>query len=489
MALRVRPVIEDSTVLVAKTFGYSRGVLVASPELLAKHGPVDTPADLAKLPTAAMSVNGEGRAEWRLEGPNGRSLPGGTHHPRYVADDLLTLQDRRSCRAWAPACCPTTCAGATLEAAELVRGDHGHLAARRHRPRFPAGLHRRARSRSTRGRAIPGWCCSRIPADFTPVCTTELGKTAALSGEFAKRGVKPIAVSVDPVDRTASGSATSRRRRAPRSTSRSWPTPTARSPLLYDMIHPNALANATVRSVFIIDPKKVIRTTLTYPAEHRPQLRRDPARDRFAAADRQPQGGDARRLERRRRRGHPPQPAGPGRTGPALPQGLQGRQALPARHAPAEQVSDEAGVIRACGKSHSGRGAGGAGRLGLAQARPWVPLVLESDGPVVIARTAWAALPRRTCRPPQRPHSRRAAGGAGRSRASGGAVRLRARAVCGAAVPQHRGGQQQRPLLPDPARRAYSRAWGSEFVRMQNAGHINIDRGTETGRSAWPCCS
>ena len=104
------------------------------------------------------------------------------------------------------------------------------------------------------------------PADFTPVCTTELGKTAALATEFAKRGVKPIAVSVDPVDQH-----------------KKWiddindtQKTTVNFPIiadadrsvatLYDMIHPKALATQTVRSVFIIDPKKVIRTTFTYPA-------------------------------------------------------------------------------------------------------------------------------------------------------------------------------------------------------------------------------
>jgi len=104
------------------------------------------------------------------------------------------------------------------------------------------------------------------PADFTPVCTTELGKTAALNGEFARRGVKPIAVSVDPVE-----------------SHRQWvgdinetQNTTVNFPILadadrkvatlYDMIHPNSLANATVRSVFVIDPKKQIRLTLTYPA-------------------------------------------------------------------------------------------------------------------------------------------------------------------------------------------------------------------------------
>ena len=104
------------------------------------------------------------------------------------------------------------------------------------------------------------------PADYTPVCTTELGRTAALGGEFAKRNVKPIAVSVDPLE-----------------SHRQWvndindtQNTTVNFPILadadrkvatlYDMIHPNALAAATVRSVFIIDPKQVIRTTFTYPA-------------------------------------------------------------------------------------------------------------------------------------------------------------------------------------------------------------------------------
>lgn len=104
------------------------------------------------------------------------------------------------------------------------------------------------------------------PADFTPVCTTELGKTAALSGEFAKRGVKPIAVSVDPLD--AHGKWINDINETQNCTV-NFPIladADKKVATLYDMIHPNALANATVRSVFIIDPKKAIRTTLTYPA-------------------------------------------------------------------------------------------------------------------------------------------------------------------------------------------------------------------------------
>lgn len=104
------------------------------------------------------------------------------------------------------------------------------------------------------------------PADFTPVCTTELGRTAALKSEFEKRNVKVLAVSVDPLD-----------------SHRSWikdieetQNVTMNFPIiadedrhvaiLYDMIHPNASEKATVRSVFIIGPDKKVKLTLTYPA-------------------------------------------------------------------------------------------------------------------------------------------------------------------------------------------------------------------------------
>ena len=104
------------------------------------------------------------------------------------------------------------------------------------------------------------------PADFTPVCTTELGKTAALATEFTKRRVKPIAVSVDPVD--------SHNRwvgdiNETQNTTVNFPIladADKKVADLYDMIHPNASTTVTMRSVFIIDPKQVIRTTFTYPA-------------------------------------------------------------------------------------------------------------------------------------------------------------------------------------------------------------------------------
>ena len=104
------------------------------------------------------------------------------------------------------------------------------------------------------------------PADFTPVCTTELGKTAALGGEFAKRNVKPIAVSVDPLDKHGEWV---KDINETQQTTVNFPILADADKTvanLYDMIHPNASTTATVRSVFIIDPKKVIRTTLTYPA-------------------------------------------------------------------------------------------------------------------------------------------------------------------------------------------------------------------------------
>ncbi len=104
------------------------------------------------------------------------------------------------------------------------------------------------------------------PKDFTPVCTTELGYTAKLKDQFAKRNVKVLAVSVDDVD--------SHKRwindiNETQSTTVNFPIlgdADRKVSSLYDMIHPNANDTLTVRSVFIIDPKKKIRATLTYPA-------------------------------------------------------------------------------------------------------------------------------------------------------------------------------------------------------------------------------
>jgi len=104
------------------------------------------------------------------------------------------------------------------------------------------------------------------PADYTPVCTTELGKTAALKKEFEKRNVKVLAVSVDPLE-----------------SHRGWKNdinetqkvdvdfpiiadPERKVATLYGMIHPNASATATVRSLFVIGPDKAIKLMITYPA-------------------------------------------------------------------------------------------------------------------------------------------------------------------------------------------------------------------------------
>ncbi len=104
------------------------------------------------------------------------------------------------------------------------------------------------------------------PADFTPVCTTELGEAARLKPEFTKRNVKIIGLSVDPLEKHERWIA---------DIGETQGTP-LNFPLLadadrtvstlYGLIHPNADSTATVRSVFVIDPNKKVRLILTYPA-------------------------------------------------------------------------------------------------------------------------------------------------------------------------------------------------------------------------------
>lgn len=104
------------------------------------------------------------------------------------------------------------------------------------------------------------------PADYTPVCTTELGATAKLAGEFNKRHVKAIALSVDPVE---SHHGWIKDINETQSTEVNFPIiadADRKVSELYDLIHPNASTTATVRSVFVIDPHKKIRLILTYPA-------------------------------------------------------------------------------------------------------------------------------------------------------------------------------------------------------------------------------
>ena len=104
------------------------------------------------------------------------------------------------------------------------------------------------------------------PADYTPVCTTELGATARLGAEFAKRNVKVLAISVDPVE---SHHGWIRDINETQHTTVNFPIiadPDRAVATAYDMIHPNADDKATVRSVFVIGPDKKIKLTLTYPA-------------------------------------------------------------------------------------------------------------------------------------------------------------------------------------------------------------------------------
>jgi Peroxiredoxin len=104
------------------------------------------------------------------------------------------------------------------------------------------------------------------PRDFTPVCTTELGAVARLKPEFDRRGVKVLGLSVDGV---SDHETWSRDIEATQGVALNFPLIADKDRAIataYDMLHPNAEATATVRSVFVIDPAKKIRLTLTYPA-------------------------------------------------------------------------------------------------------------------------------------------------------------------------------------------------------------------------------
>ena len=104
------------------------------------------------------------------------------------------------------------------------------------------------------------------PADYTPVCTTELGRTALLAEEFAKRNVKVLAVSVDGLERHAGWI---KDINETQNCNVEFPIIADEDrtvATLYDMIHPNASATATVRSLFIIGPDKALKLFITYPA-------------------------------------------------------------------------------------------------------------------------------------------------------------------------------------------------------------------------------
>jgi peroxiredoxin len=104
------------------------------------------------------------------------------------------------------------------------------------------------------------------PADYTPVCTTELGMVSKLKAEFDKRNVKVIALSVDPIE---DHHGWVKDINDTQNTTVNFPIIAdgdRKVSTLYDMIHPNANASFTVRSVFVIGPDKAVKLILTYPA-------------------------------------------------------------------------------------------------------------------------------------------------------------------------------------------------------------------------------
>jgi alkyl hydroperoxide reductase subunit AhpC len=104
------------------------------------------------------------------------------------------------------------------------------------------------------------------PADFTPVCTTELGTVARIKAEFEKRNVKVMAVSVDPLEKHHDWIKDINETQAVMMNFPVIADEKRQVATAYDMIHPNADDKATVRSVFVIGPDKKIKLTLTYPA-------------------------------------------------------------------------------------------------------------------------------------------------------------------------------------------------------------------------------
>jgi thioredoxin-dependent peroxiredoxin len=104
------------------------------------------------------------------------------------------------------------------------------------------------------------------PADYTPVCTTELGRTASLNAEFEKRNVKVLALSVDPLDKHQGWIQDINETQGVEVNFPIIADEDKKVSQLYDMIHPNASESATVRSLFIISPDKKVKLIITYPA-------------------------------------------------------------------------------------------------------------------------------------------------------------------------------------------------------------------------------
>ena len=151
------------------------------------------------------------------------------------------------------------------------------------------------------------------PKDFTPVCTTELGALAKLKPEFDKRGVKLMGLSVDPVDRHAKWSEDIRETQGAAPNYPMIGDTDFNVSKLYDMLPAStsgdaatrtAADNQTVRNVFIIGPGQEDQAGAGLSDDDRPQFPGNPARDRFAADDRQAPRRDAGRLETGRGRHH-----------------------------------------------------------------------------------------------------------------------------------------------------------------------------------------
>lgn len=111
------------------------------------------------------------------------------------------------------------------------------------------------------------WCILfSHPKDFTPVCTTELGEAAKLKSEFEKLNCKIIGLSVDPIDDHHTWSKDIEETQGVKLNFPLIADDSRSTSTLYDMIHPEASSSFTVRSVFIIDPAKKVRLSMTYPA-------------------------------------------------------------------------------------------------------------------------------------------------------------------------------------------------------------------------------
>ena len=104
------------------------------------------------------------------------------------------------------------------------------------------------------------------PADYTPVCTTELGKTALLKDEFDKRNIKALALSIDPLAKHNDWINDINETQQCQVEYPIIVDEDHKIAMLYDMIHPNASLTATVRSLFIISPDRKVRLMITYPA-------------------------------------------------------------------------------------------------------------------------------------------------------------------------------------------------------------------------------